>query len=370
MEFLEGASIFGGLLLIGHIGAFHFFGQGFGELLKFLVEERIEREMDLVNEDAGDLEVTLVEGIEEVLDLRNSLMVWGSDDSEGGTGSLEEGLSLISAFTEAVIELAHGEEEVRELLQGLHADEAGECFEEEVVAVFPEAKAPAAGGEHGHEEAFGDGGIQEAEESAWGIQEVQCAGGRGRIQDEEGIVSAHFKLPKFFYSDVFLGAGEGIGEGVIEAVVKNMCFLAGSCMVGNQFIPGMFHIEHHRPEGGWGGGGVEAGEGFEGDKGFMVTQVVYTEGTGEAFSGIDGTHEAFSAEGCALEGESGGEGGFSDAAGADADKDFDGSQGPGRGVGTHRSSFIFWRWAAREETVFRAGYSEGRQGSLKTGIWS
>jgi len=373
MEFLEGACVLEGLFFIGHAGVFHFFSQGFGEGEEGLLGVWLQAGVYLVNQHRGGLELTLVQHLEEVLDFRNSFVVGGGDDDEGGARCLEKGLCLAGAFSKPVIELSHGEEEFRQLLQGLYSRKPRQCLHKEVVAVLPEAKAPAAGGEHGQEEVFGDFRIQKPEESAWSVQEVQRVGSRRRIQNDEAIVSAHFKFPEFFDGDVFLGAGEGIGEGLIEAVVEDLVFLAGGCVGRDELIPSVFHVEHHRPEGGvTRGGGVVGiwGEAFQGNRGFVVTQVVYTEGIGEAFGRVYSTHEAFASVVGAPQGQCGSQGGFADAAGAYADEDVHRSEGSCCFIlrlGAHRSPFIFFIQAARAERVFRVGCTEGTWGSLKVG---
>ena len=171
---------------------------------------------------------------------------------------------------------------------------------------------------HQHPE---DAIVEESEQPARRVEEVERVTGRGSVDHDQVELAAVVQLVQLLHRHVLLGAAERARHVAIEAVVENALGLFGGGGVrGHELVEGRFRVEHHRRERAAGCRGAVVVPARAVDHAGRIRQIFEPERVGEAFGRIDRDDTRLAALARAFEREHGRDRRLADTAAPAADQ--------------------------------------------------
>ena len=91
---------------------------------------------------------------------------------------------------------------------------------------------------------------EEVEDAVGRLEEVEGVGGGRRVEHDEVVVALGGELVELLHGHVLLGAGQGAGHLLVDAVVAGCArgVAASGAWRVDQVVPGALHVEHHGEE--------------------------------------------------------------------------------------------------------------------------
>ena len=228
---------------------------------------------------------------------------------------------------ESLVHALEGEEELREVLQELQAEEAVGEVEGEGSGARGDLEREPPRHEVGLEEPAQHARIEESHEAVGSLEEVEgVAGGRG-VDHDQVVGAGAVDLVEPLHGDVLVALHEAAGDVLVQGVLEDA---SGGDAVGrvaaDQLVPRLAGVEHGRPQ-------LAPRlhprllDHVVGHPRLGVAQRFQPQGVGQPAGGIDGEHQHPAAERQAGHGGGGsGRGGLADAPRAAADHDLAGGQ--------------------------------------------
>ena len=205
--------------------------------------------MDAVHDEAHEGHVLLAQAAVEVQRLVECRPGGPRDEHEARVLAAKQRVHLLGPLLEARVHAFEGQEELRQVLQELQAQDPVGQVEREGSGAGGDLQGQPPRHEVRLQEPAQHAGVEEAHETLGSLEEVEGVAGGRRVQHHEVEAVVGRQLEQLLHRHVLVAAGQGGGDLPVEAVVEDAA--AGRLARGvplDESVEGPPGVEHHRPQ--------------------------------------------------------------------------------------------------------------------------